>query len=475
LAPQLFAEYLILIFNHSITQGELPQDWKKGIVIPLYKSGDRSNPVNYRPISLTSVCCKIMERLLDTRIRTELENRHIFIPQQHGFRKGFSCESQVATFFHEIAAGVDSGFQTDAIFLDFAKAFDVVPHVKLLQKFHALGLNPLYTRWIQNFLNNRSQRVKLDNCVSDPVPVTSGVPQGSVLGPLLFLIFINDIAKNLKNLNCAVRLFADDCILYTQIKTVSDCVSFQSAINLVSSWCSEWDMRLNYQKCAHVTFSTKKAPLSYNYTFSDGKPIKVAENIKYLGLHLNSRLSWDLHIKSVTKKALTALYFLKRNFYKAQQDTKSTLYKTIIRPILEYGCTVWDPHQITYIASLDRVQRKAARFAKNCYSQQVSVTELEKSLRWDALKNRRKYFRLCRFYHVCNGYGGWQELFTQIHPARRLGRLDHPFKVTVPFAKKDVYKHSFVPNTCRDWNALPKSLFDNGLPPYCKFKNLVKQ
>ena len=210
-AASEIAPYLKIVFEKSLTEHVVPTDWKTANVTPIFKRGDREIPSNYRPISLTSISCKALEHIIVSSIMGHLDSQHLLAKEQHGFRKGRSCETQLALFVHDILDSGDRHVPVDAIFLDFRKAFDKVPHSKLLVKLKAYGIHNNVIGWIKDFLYNREQRVVLDGISSDAVKVTSGVPQGSVLGPLLFLLYINDINTVVKS---KIRLFADDAVLY---------------------------------------------------------------------------------------------------------------------------------------------------------------------------------------------------------------------------------------------------------------------
>ena len=206
----------------------LPDDWRIANVSPVYKKGQKSLAENYRPISLTSVCCKTMEHILASKIMKHGEENNILYPLQHGFRKGHSCETQLIEFVDDISKNLQEGQQTDILILDFAKAFDKVNHSLLIHKLQHYGIIGKSVRWIQNWLANRKQSVVIDGSTSDAVSVDSGVPQGSVLGPGLFLYYINDLQSRLTS---TVRLFADDTIAYLTISNNNDAETLQKDLN----------------------------------------------------------------------------------------------------------------------------------------------------------------------------------------------------------------------------------------------------
>ena len=218
------APILQVIFKQSLNLGILPSDWLSSNVCPVFKKGNRNDPSNYRPISLTAPCCKIMEHIIFHSIMDHAKCNNILIDNQHGFRSGFSCETQLILLVEDISYAMDNGFQTDVILLDFSKAFDTVPHLRLLKKLEHYKIDSLVMNWIRSWLTQRTQSVVVNGFSSPPVSVLSGVPQGTVLGPLMFLLYINDIANGISS---SIRLLADDCILYQTIKSKNDSAILQ--------------------------------------------------------------------------------------------------------------------------------------------------------------------------------------------------------------------------------------------------------
>ena len=235
---------LALIFNASLAQQKIPDEWCKAYVTPIYKSGkkDRSKAENYRPISLTSIPCKILEHIIHSNIMNHLQSNDILSDAQHGFRKSRSCETQLITLINDLAKSLNDASQSDAALLDFSKAFDKVNHRKLCLKLEHYGVRGNLQIWFRNYLSNRSQKVMVEGKTSDYIPVTSGVPQGTVLGPLLFLLYINDLPSSVQ---CKIGLFADDSIVYNKITSLVDCKDLQSDLDALTLWSKEWERTWN--------------------------------------------------------------------------------------------------------------------------------------------------------------------------------------------------------------------------------------
>ena len=249
------APIIQIIFERSLQTGKLPADWCKAQVTPIFKKGNKSSAANYRPISLTCILCKVLEHIIASHVVKHLNAHDLLYDLQHGFREKRSCETQLTMLVEDLARNVSKGKQTDLILLDFSKAFDKVNHSKLLWKLHQYGIRGNALAWIRAFLGDRSQTVVIDGEESESVPVTSGVPQGSVLGPILFLIYINDLPDELSS---QVRLFADDTAVYLTIGDTEDGKVLQNDLDRLSVWEDRWDMEFNPSKCQVVRVTTSR-------------------------------------------------------------------------------------------------------------------------------------------------------------------------------------------------------------------------
>lgn len=447
------ASLLSKIFQQSLDTGCVPADWKLAYVKPLFKSGDTNSPSNYRPISITSICCKLLEHVIYTHIMSHLNLNNLLFENQHGFRHKRSCQTQLFELVTDLHEALHTKYYMDAIFIDLSKAFDRVPHNRLLLKLNALELDPSVTSWIQNFLTGRSQSVIINNCSSKSSSVKSGVPQGSVLGPLLFLVYINDIAATISS---SIRLFADDCVLYRRITTPDDVTNLQNDLTKLTEWCNIWQMQINTEKTKHMAFSMLSSTPKNAYAVN-GTVIENVTTFKYLGVFLTCDLSWRTHIEYITNKALRKLGFLKRSLYLANSDTRLHAYTTLIRSSLEYASIIWNPHQSNLTNLLEAVQNKAARFILRSYSRTQSVSFLKQSLNLSNLIDRRKLFRLVYFHSLYHNRSPFSS--EHIFPAHHISlRTDHLHKVSPVFARTEKFKSSPLVLSINDWNRLPVSI-----------------
>ena len=303
------APMLTHLFQQSLDSGVLPNDWKKAYVTPIYEKGDKTNPANYRPISLTSVVCKVMEHILASHIMQYLDTNNILLDTQFGFRSKHSCETQLLLTTTDLAKAIDKNLQTDVGILDFSKAFDKVSHNRLLHKLKHYGINGNILHWIKSFLHGRTQQVVVEGSYSSPCPVTSGVPQGSVLGPILFLIYINDISNNIHS---QLRLFADDCLVYRTIQSSGDHLILQDDFNTLTSWAKANNMEFNITKCKIIQVTTLHNKSSFTYTMN-GTPLQPVDHHLYLGVYIHHKLSWQPQVDYICNKANRILGFLWRN------------------------------------------------------------------------------------------------------------------------------------------------------------------
>ncbi len=463
------ASYLELLFNQILEKGEVPEDWRTANVVPIPKPGDKHCAENYRPISLTCIISRIFEHILHCSVTDHLRINDLLMKNQHGFRKGLSCETQLVDLFHDLSSIMDQRLETDIVFLDFKKAFDRVPHCHLITKLRSVGVHENVIAVVKSFLSGRTQKVVVDGTQSAPASVPSGVPQGSVLGPLLFLIFINDLGENISS---QIRFFADDCCLYRPIRSEQDQNILQNDLNKVMEWCNKWGMELNFKKCVSMTVTRLHSATNRYYYLNDTVMDKV-NSYKYLGVIISSNLSWNEQVNSVVLKASRSLGFVRRNISSCRRETKLQCYKSLVRPHLEYAVCGWDPFLASHIHLLEMTQRRAARFICNRYDRTASVTEMLEDLELHSLQKRRQIARIKLFYKVdSNGLpqlNGPPDLIRK--PIN--GRSDNGKAYQHYICRTNPYFSSFYPRTVRDWNHLgSEAVFS---PSLCSLSNKLKK
>ena len=442
------------IFQQSYASGTLPKDWTNARVVGIYKKGKKSTPSNYRPVSLTCICCKVMEHIVLSHIAKHLATNKIIIDNQHGFRSKLSCETQLIESINDWAANIDKKLQTDVLFLDFSKAFDKVAHRKLLHKISYYGIQGKTNGWIRGFLQGRTQEVSVNGTTSAPADVLSGVPQGSVLGPALFLLYINDITEGITS---PMRLFADDSVIYRAIKTQKDLKTLHHDLQKVFEWAERWNMKFNVYKCTHVCITLKTKPRAHSFTIN-GQAMPKEKSCKYLGVTINESLSWNTQAEQVRSKASRTLGLVRRTLGKCSQEVREVAYNTLVRPQLEYATSAWNPHTDRNCRIMESVQRQAARFVTRNYSREASVTAMLSDLSWDSLQCRRTLHQAEMFYKIQRGIVNIhipRDIHLLQRPARNQRSHNHQLAYRQLATRVDCYLYSMYPRAIRVWNSLP--------------------
>jgi ribonuclease P/MRP protein subunit RPP40 len=337
--------------------------------------------------------------------------------------------------------------------MDFAKAFDKVSHWRLAIKLRNYGITGSVNKWIADFLTGRTQRVVCTGENSEWAPVQSGVPQGSVIGPILFLIYINDLPENISSI---VRLFADDTIMYMTMTNETDAAALQADLDKLAVWEETWKMKFHPDKCSVLRLTRSKTPKIHDYKLHD-HILQAEERTKYLGVTIDSKLCWNTHIDNITKKANSSLAFLRRNLQISQSHIKANAYTTLVRPQLEYAASVWDPYTKEKQKQLEMVQRRAARYVCRNYDQEANVTAMIDQLGWRSLQQRRADIRLAFFYRSIHGLIA-VDFSHQLTPLTRASRHNHPMAFLIPSETRLYLQQSFLPRTIVQWNALPATI-----------------
>ena len=342
------------LFNHSLHTGQIPSEWKSANVTPVHKKEQKEPAENYRTISLLPILGKVLEHCVCVRFYDHI--KHLVTESQHGFLRQRSCVTQLLSVLHAIGQSLVKNIQTDIVYLDFANAFNSVDHQILLQKLKSYGMRGQLYKWFVDYLNGHCQRVVIDGASSHWAPVTSGVPQGSILGPILFVIFINDLPDILSNEKMA-SLYADDTEVYNPIRSIADCEKVQQSLTNLECWSRDNNLDFNSSKRKVLTITRKISPWTYAYQMNSKAVLRVE---KELGVCVNSNLSWNDHIFTITAKGNKMLGLLKRTCPLMTNTTvRWTLYLTLVRSQLSYATEVWSPYTAKLISKVESVQRRA--------------------------------------------------------------------------------------------------------------------
>lgn len=344
------------ILRESLKTGFVPDIWKKSYVRPVHKSGIRSKIENYRGVALQCIIPKLLDSIIASHLNFHMKS--IIDDSQHGFVKGKSTITNLAEFTSRV---IEKRIQTDAIYLDIAKAFDSVNVELLIQKLNVMGLNEQLLKWIESYLHDRQQIVKLDETISKPIEVTSGTGQGYPIGPTLFLLFIIDLPRHIKN--SIVQSFADDTRLWKHIECYNDCMALQADLDNLVKYFDRNQLKLNVSKTKFISYH--RGELNFDFTYSIlGVHIDRVSVIKDLGIILDEKLNFHTHIEYITAKAKSRLAWIKR-FGREFEDpwTIKRLFSAFILPIVEYGSPIWNPYTAEKINRLESIQKQFLLFA----------------------------------------------------------------------------------------------------------------
>ena len=391
------APILLIMFTHSLSSGVVPPSFKRATITPVFKSGDRSVPSNYRPISLTSVISKVLERIIRKQVSSFIDKKCFLNSTQHGFRSGRSCLSALLNVFDDIMHMLDGGGSVDMVYLDFSKAFDKVDHGILLHKLKALGITWNLGMWFYNFLTNQSHFVRLPGGISADSPVLSGVPQGTVLGPLPFLIMIADFNKDISESN--LISFADDSRIYTKIHDVSDCNLLQQDLNHIYDWATTINMFFNAQKFHYITFSSKESScLSNIYINPELNIINPSSEVLDLGVYMSSNCTLNFHVSCVYKRCSNLSGWILRTFSTRETRTMMTLFKSLVLSRLDYASQLWSPHLLKSVYLLEKVQRSFTKHIAGRHT--MSYEERLKHLNLYSIQRRRDRYQIIYLWKI---------------------------------------------------------------------------
>jgi len=451
---QVVADPLARIFQESYSQGLLPADWKKANIVPIFKKGSKTDANNYRPVSLTSVPCKIMESIIKDAMLSYIESNDLITEHQHGFVSGRSCLTNLLEVLESWTRILDSGYGVDVIYLDYKKAFDTVPHRRLLQKLSMFGIDDSSLQWILSFLEDRQMRVTIRGSCSHWVEVISGVPQGSVLGPLLFLIYVNDLPTWIKT---NIKMFADDTKLWNLIQQESDSQDLQEDLDRLRDWSNKWLLDFNIEKCKVMHVGHKLAT-SYSLSRTDGIPSKLVEvdEEKDLGVILTNDLKAGRQCREAARKAMNVLRTIKRHFVRLDKATFLILYKSYVRPLLEYSIQAWSPHLKKDINCLEQVQKRATKLVVGLKKREYA--DRLRALGLTTLEKRRVRGDLIETFKIVTNREKveMEDFFVSNNSNYNL--RGHQFKMVVQRSRTIIRSSFFSQRVINTWNGLPSTV-----------------
>ena len=461
------SEPLARLFNLSLAQGVFPSCWKIANVIPIFKKESKNNASNYRPISLLSSLSKVLEKAVHYHLYTYLNDHSLLTVKNSGFKQKDSTVNQLLSIVHKLYSGLDNKENACLVFLDISKAFDRVWHEGLLFKLKQLGISGTLLKWLESYLALRKQRVILDGCCSDVSYVEAGVPQGSILGPLLFLVYVNDLVTDLE---CDPHLFADDTSLldiFTNPLTSS--LKINRDLERIYKWGRLWRVKFNPIKTIFQIISNRKNVIYPNLIF-DGVVIKRSIEHVHLGLTITSNLSWQRHIDKAILKANKLLYVMNNIKTKLPRNALCALYKSMLLPVIEYCDVIFDNCTIRAALALENVQRRAALACTGAYKH-TSNDRLLLELNWIPLRQRRTNHKLFILYKIIHGLA--PSYLTAILPRPRDAgyrlRSFNNMSLPTPSARLSCVRNSFLNSSIKSWNSLDKIIRSS--PSYFSLKS----
>ena len=471
---EVLVKPLGLMWRDSLRLRKVPEYYKMGHVVPLYKKGDKSSTKNYRPVTLTSHVIKLFERIVRAHMVDHFEKNGIFSKRQHGFRKGRSCLTQLLGHIDWVMKALCGEKDVDTVYLDYSRAFDRVDIGLLLAKMKRYGVHSQIVEWMESFLTDRKQKVVLDGSQSEIATIISGVPQGSVLAPLLFLIFINDLEGVVKD--AILSFFADDSRAAMEISAETDMVKLQQDLDRVMLWSRTNNMVLNEDK--YVLLTHKHNPNSHmnlfpmtgiEYTTSGGTKISPSDHVRDLGIKVSSDLSWRPHLVNLAKRGRCMAQWVFGVFSCREPELMITVYKTLVRSLMEYCSPLWSPQTVGDIQLLESVQRGFT--AKISGMKDLDYWQRLKALDLMSLQRRRDRYAVLIMHKT------YRELIPNETGISFNRTSRHGVKAELPDLSRvkskrtsTLYSSSFGSIGPRLWNCLPDDLREIEDPDLFKHK-----
>jgi len=442
---------LAMIYRKSVKKGEVPTEWKQANVVPIFKKGSKAKPGNYRPVSLTCIPCKIVESIIRDELVEHLERNSLVSKAQHGFMRNRSCTTNLLEFFETVTEKADKGKAMDIIYLDFAKAFDKVPHKRLVKKLEAFGVSKEVVEWIEEWLRKRQNRVVVDGRRSTWKEVLSGVPQGSVLGPILFVIFINDLEDEILK-EQLMRMFADDTKVGQVVESEEERQQLQETLERLVEWTKRWGMAFNVEKCHVMHVGRNNAHHQYSM---NGKELKRTVCERDVGVLIAENLKPTEHCKKAVRTAGAVLTQILKAFHFRDRHTYMNLYMQYVRPHLEYAAPAWSPWTREDTENIERVQERAVRQVSGLKG--TSYQEKLQELGMQTLEERRREMDRVQAFKILRGIDkvDKNQWFQMVGTDRTTRARQGADTLQIARSQHEFRRQFFSQRAARDWNSLP--------------------
>ena len=447
------APSLCRLISLSLSSKSVPQGWKDANVIPIFKKGNKSLCNNYRPISLLNITAKVCEKLVFKNLFNYIKNNNLITSHQSGFVPGDSTVNQLVYMYNLFSKALNDKKDIQLVFCDQSKAFDKVWHPGLVYKLQTFGITGSLLQWFKSYLGNRRQRVTITNSLSSWGNINAGVPQGSILGPLLFLVHINDIIDGIES---QIKLFADDTSLFVTVDNDVDRCRLQLNRDLerIDKWAKSWLVTFNPEKTKSL-YITLKQNINPPALVFNNHQLETVEAHKHLGITFNANLSWKQHVDNIYTAANIKVVLLAKLKFVLDRKTLFTLYTSFIRPTLEYGNIIWNNCTDAESDRLESIQRRAMRIITGCIIR-TSTQLLYEETGLESLAKRRDRNILLFFHKIINSNtpAYLKELKPELNEERHDRNLRSNSNFSIPSSRINKYKHSFLPTAITLWNQL---------------------
>ena len=449
------AKPLLMLFKNFMRLGCLPDQWKTAVVRPIFKKGKASDPNNYRPISLTCVCCKLFESIIKNHLLSHLVCNSLISKTQHGFLSRLSTTTNLIESLNDWTSSLENKMPVKVIYIDFEKAFDKVSIPKLISKLKGIGISVQILQIINSFLTNRFQSVKIGNAQSQFLPVISGVPQGSVLGPFLFLIYINDL-PNYLNTSLNSKLFADDLKSYGGYTSNIDHDEFQMTLSRLVDWTNLWQLKLSISKCGSLLITGNSNIDDDDRLFIDNENLSVFDSVRDLGVIVDRSLNFSKHIDATVSKANQRTYLILKSFKSRDISLMVFAFKVYVLPLLDYCSPIWSPSLLKDIDRIENVQRAFTKKLDGLYDFSYGLRLVACNL--PSLELRRLWADLVLCFKIIHKLINLNADDFFEYENRNHNTRGHSLKLKTPIVQNRARKCFFSNRIISAWNYLPNDV-----------------